>query len=107
MQFCDRVQLDSIVYNELADPAELLVVNCAPPFGGAGFRLTSAMQDSAQLAEQFASQKYSIINLRYDLTPVSSVSMIATETGLIPPTSVPVVIRELRYDVRPCRSIGA
>jgi len=37
-----------------------------------------------------------IISLRYDLTPISNISVVATETGLIPPTSIPVLIRELK-----------
>jgi translation initiation factor 2B subunit (eIF-2B alpha/beta/delta family) len=37
-----------------------------------------------------------IISLRYDLTPISNISVVATETGLIPPTSRPVLIRELK-----------
>jgi translation initiation factor eIF-2B subunit delta len=35
-----------------------------------------------------------LLNLVYDLTPVDFVSMVITEVGMIPPTSVPVVLRE-------------
>mmetsp|Transcript_8740 Transcript_8740/g.12127 ORF Transcript_8740/g.12127 Transcript_8740/m.12127 type:complete len:507 (+) Transcript_8740:26-1546(+) len=38
---------------------------------------------------------FDVINLRYDLTPIGNISAVATEAGLIPPTSIPVFIREL------------
>lgn len=41
---------------------------------------------------------FQVINLRYDLTSIRHISVIATESGLIPPTSIPVLIRELRLD---------
>lgn len=31
---------------------------------------------------------------RYDVTPMKCLTMIVTEAGAIPPTSVPVIIRE-------------
>jgi translation initiation factor eIF-2B subunit delta len=37
-----------------------------------------------------------LLHLRYDLMPQAHVTLVATEIGLIPPTSVPVVVRELR-----------
>jgi translation initiation factor eIF-2B subunit delta len=37
-----------------------------------------------------------LLNLRYDLTPMKYVSLVITESGLIPPTSVPVLIREYK-----------
>ena len=42
---------------------------------------------------------YEVVNLRYDLTPLSNISVIATETGLIPPTSVPILLREIQSDL--------
>lgn len=90
------MQLDSIVYNELADPGELFASDrYQVSSGGAGFKIASPLEENVEARQEAAAQKYSIVNLRYDLTPVSYVSMIATETGLIPPTSVPVIIREL------------
>jgi translation initiation factor 2B subunit (eIF-2B alpha/beta/delta family) len=41
---------------------------------------------------------FNVLNLRYDLTPISNISVVATETGLIPPTSIPVLIREIQSD---------
>ena len=31
---------------------------------------------------------------RYDITPIANVTVIATEVGLIPPTSIPILIKE-------------
>ena len=36
-----------------------------------------------------------LLNLVYDLTPTEYISAIITEVGMIPPTSVPVIIREM------------
>ncbi len=41
---------------------------------------------------------YDVLNIRYDLTSMHNISAIITEVGLIPPTSIPVLIRELRQD---------
>ncbi|KAJ0047601.1 hypothetical protein Pint_16396 [Pistacia integerrima] len=35
---------------------------------------------------------------RYDATPSDYVSMIVTDYGMIPPTSVPVIVREYRRE---------
>jgi translation initiation factor 2B subunit (eIF-2B alpha/beta/delta family) len=37
-----------------------------------------------------------LLNLGYDLMPQSLVTLVATEIGLIPPSSVPVIVREFR-----------
>ena len=37
-----------------------------------------------------------LLNLVYDLTPAELISAIVTEIGMLPPTSVPVIIRERR-----------
>lgn len=39
---------------------------------------------------------FDVLNLRYDLTPIHNISVVATETGLIPPTSIPVLFREMQ-----------
>jgi translation initiation factor eIF-2B subunit delta len=50
-----------------------------------------------------------LLNLVYDLTPMDFISMVVTEVGIIPPTSVPVIIREAQLraqeQVQPDRSI--
>ena len=38
----------------------------------------------------------SFLGLIYDLTPAEFVTALVTEVGIIPPTSVPVIIRETK-----------
>jgi len=56
---------------------------------------SSNSSSSNQLSQQLP---FNVLNLRYDLTPISNISVVATETGLIPPTSIPVLIREIQSD---------
>lgn len=37
-----------------------------------------------------------LLNLKYDVMPAEYVTMIVTELGMVPPTSVPVILREFR-----------
>ena len=39
-----------------------------------------------------------LLNLMYDAMPADFVTLIVTEFGAIPPTSVPVILREYRQD---------
>jgi len=39
-----------------------------------------------------------ILNLKYDITPSDYVSMLITDYGMLPPTSVPVIVREYRRE---------
>lgn len=99
-KFSDKVQLDSIVYNELGSQYELIkpthstqegrsfVPEISPKFKGTAGDISEADGPS-----------YQVINLRYDLTPMMSISVVATENGLIPPTSIPLLVDELRSEV--------
>lgn len=40
-----------------------------------------------------------LLNLVYDLTPSDLIVLVITELGYLPPSSVPVVIREYRKEV--------
>ncbi len=127
-KFVDKVQLDSIVYNELGSYTELIrpetaqekaahapAPNSADDDGAlssdnsqvfvpqeyGGYR--GGAEDCLRLCKDGGSSEgvpvpYQVINLRYDLTAIRHVSVIATESGLIPPTSVPVLIREMRLE---------
>ena len=77
IKFTDKVALDSIVTNEIAPPDELTLQ------GEPGSPL-SAWHDSPNLQ---------LLNLMYDVTPVQYISMVITEYGSLPPSSVPVVHR--------------
>lgn len=74
IKFTDKVALDSIVVNEVAPPDELVVPDTA---------LTN-WRDSSNLQ---------LLNLMYDVTPAEYISMVITEYGSLPPSSVPVVHR--------------
>ena len=74
-KFTERVLLDAICYNELGDPDDL--VGADGP--------VADWRDMPQLK---------LLNLMYDVTPTKFITMVVTEAGVIPPTSVPVIIRE-------------
>ncbi|KAJ5069532.1 translation initiation factor eif-2b [Anaeramoeba ignava] len=44
-------------------------------------------------------QNLQIFSLLYDVTPIDYVSIVVTEFGLLPPTSVPVIIREFKKEL--------
>jgi len=102
-KFVSRVQLDAICANELGDPDELLLAAGAmragggESGGGSGSEVSgggsggvlSGWRDVAGLK---------LLNLVYDLTPVEFVTMVITEVGNVPPTSVPVIVREYDKD---------
>ena len=77
-KFVDRAQLDSICFNELGNPDALVP-------GGA---------DPNLLQDWRSMDHLKLLNLQYDLTPAEFLSVIITEFGLIPPTSIPLVLRE-------------
>ncbi len=125
-KFVDKVQLDSIVYNELGNHSELIRpetpqeiqnrieenpisttdATAGQPkyvpqeYGGyrGGAEPYTLTSNPAAASLDCAILPYQVINLRYDLTSIRHISVIATESGLIPPTSIPVLIRELRLD---------
>ncbi|RDL39427.1 uncharacterized protein BP5553_03767 [Venustampulla echinocandica] len=74
IKFTERVALDSIVHNEIA-PADELVIPGGP------------------LEKWGDVKKLQLCNLMYDVTPAEYIQMIVTESGNVPPTSVPVLHR--------------
>ncbi|CAL1370019.1 unnamed protein product [Linum trigynum] len=83
-KFHERVQLDSICSNELGDPDAIGKV--------------PGRMDVNYLNDVSNSGNLQLLNLMYDATPADYVSMIVTDYGMIPPTSVPVIVREYRRD---------
>ncbi|XP_078177896.1 nagB/RpiA/CoA transferase-like superfamily protein [Carex rostrata] len=79
-KFHDRVQLDSICSNELGDPDAISKV-----YG---------RKDLDYLDSWAQNENLQLLNLKYDATPSDYVSVLVTEQGMLPPTSVPVIIRE-------------
>jgi translation initiation factor eIF-2B subunit delta len=74
IKFTERVALDSIVHNEIA-PADELVIPGGP------------------LEKWGEMNKLQLCNPMYDVTPAEYIHMIVTESGNVPPTSVPVLHR--------------
>uniref|UniRef100_A0A0C9QUY3 Translation initiation factor eIF2B subunit delta n=1 Tax=Fopius arisanus TaxID=64838 RepID=A0A0C9QUY3_9HYME len=71
---CERVQTDSIVNNEIGDPNELAI-------------------GSTALANWKAHPNLNLLNLTYDVTPPELITAVVTELGILPCTSVPVILR--------------
>lgn len=83
-KFHERVLLDSICSNELGDPDVISQDN--------------GRKDLDHLKNWSDHENLQLLNLVYDATPSDYVSMIVTEHGMIPPTSVPVIFREYGSD---------
>ena len=77
-KFSERVRLDSICDNELADPKQFLN-NSGNEFLSDNWEKNECLQ---------------FLNLIYDLTPIDFITLVITEVGMIPPSSAPVIIRE-------------
>ncbi len=41
---------------------------------------------------------FHVVHLEHDLVPDRLISLLVTEIGLMPPTTVPVILREFKYD---------
>ncbi|KAK9240724.1 initiation factor 2 subunit family-domain-containing protein [Lipomyces kononenkoae] len=82
IKFSNRVQLDSVTFNELGSPDDLtnISIDSAPKPGP-----LKNWRDLPNLK---------LLNILYDLTPPEYIKKIVTEVGSLPPSSVPVIIRE-------------
>ncbi|XP_047430515.1 translation initiation factor eIF-2B subunit delta isoform X2 [Mugil cephalus] len=81
-KFCERVQTDSFVSNELDDPDDLIVTR----------KGVTQLEDWQQVPS------LGLLNLVYDVTPPDFVDLVITDLGMIPCTSVPVVLRVKNVD---------
>ncbi|CAG7957087.1 unnamed protein product [Penicillium nalgiovense] len=115
IKFTDRVALDSIVVNEIADANELLPKDppvsllvptpdaYAPPTpeNKKGGNRTPAPEppviphktSSSPLADWHNTPNLQLLNIMYDVTPAEYVDMVITEMGSLPPSAVPIVHR--------------
>lgn len=95
-KFSDKVQLDSFVNNELGDADDLVNLDKYPSLE----RTTLCLdQDEDKPTEDLMGdwrrkQNLRLLNLMFDVTPSEFITMVITEIGMIPCSSVPVVIRE-------------
>ena len=101
-KFHEKVQLDSVTYNELGDPALLTKTDDYYGAGASnGITCTTITDTSTSITSNSTSTSnpnLSVLNLEYDTTPAEFVTVVVTEVGVLPPTSVPVVLREYRTD---------
>jgi len=79
-KFTERSQLESISSNELGDPNDLRVKD------------SDTVKDLLKDWKEIPSLR--LLNLVYDLTPSEFITMVITEVGMVPPSSVPVILRE-------------
>ncbi|AGO10221.1 AaceriAEL322Wp [[Ashbya] aceris (nom. inval.)] len=133
LKFSQRVQLDSVTFNELADPNILVDINTDNPVkrrSNKGFLLQRFVKESQSLMKQKDEQdtkqnkngkaklltddnkkqdtdrailadwqdlpSLNIYNIMYDLTPPEYIKKVVTEFGALPPSSVPVILREYK-----------
>lgn len=139
LKFSQRVQLDSVTFNELADPNDLVPIDHENPVerrGNQGALLKQFIKERKEMKKkselenkpkgktasnnkQAAStsepdeqnkdiqssnildnwqdlQSLNIVNILYDLTPPEYIKKVITEFGALPPSSVPVILREYK-----------
>ena len=85
-KFSERVHLDSVVFNELGDPEELIL----------GDSQDGEIASKDPLCDWRDVPSLKLLNLSYDVTHSEFVDVIVTELGNLPPSSVPVILRERR-----------
>lgn len=84
LKFSEHLQMDSIVYNEIGDPDTLITS-----------ALRNATNPNGRAIENWRSlSNLKLLNVLYDVTPPEFISLVISEVGLIPVTSIPVVLRE-------------
>jgi len=84
-KFTDKAWFNSLTSNEEGNPDDLMT----PEDEGL----------PSDLGDWRNQDHLSLLNMQYDLTPPEYVTMLITEVGMIPPTSVPVIIREYHLKV--------
>ena len=99
----NRVQLESITGNEMGNPDDVVSDGCAMDGAGGssegggddGSSSGGAQQTKSIISDWRNVPNLKIMNLLYDLTPSEFVSGIVTEMGILPATSVAVLLREM------------
>ncbi|CAI4038778.1 hypothetical protein SMKI_06G1260 [Saccharomyces mikatae IFO 1815] len=139
LKFSQRVQLDSVTFNELADPNDLVNIDYENPIERRGnkgallnqfikerkFEKKKLEMENKPKGNKIGGKKGSegenkdannegdsnnknilddwqelpslnIVNILYDLTPPEYIKKVITEFGALPPSSVPVILREYK-----------
>lgn len=108
MKFSERVQLDSFVFNEISDPDDLVQLRRGSDGVAASTNtrnvavvpkpdkpLSAAnVLRSSPIADWRSIPSLNLLNILYDVTPPEFITVVICEVGLIPVTSIPVVLRE-------------
>ena len=93
-KICNRVQLESITGNELGDANEIACTDCERV--GPSNRWSGENERTKEMLDDWINQpNLKLLNLSYDLTPSDFVTGVVTEVGILPPTSVAVLLREM------------
>lgn len=81
------MQTDALVNNELGNPEDFLL--------NSSIDLTKPNTNEATESNETAtpSQSVTLLNLIYDVTPPDLITCVVTDMGMLPCTSVPVVLR--------------
>eukprot|EP01133_Synstelium_polycarpum_P004225 gene4225-4927_t len=87
-KFTEKAQLDSICSNDIGNPMDL--VSNLNERDSNSDSILKGWKDIDQLK---------LLNLMYDLTPIEMIALVITEFGMVPPTSIPVILREYRKEV--------
>jgi translation initiation factor eIF-2B subunit delta len=88
-KFCEKVQTDALVNNELGNPLDLLLTSASKSLNND----ESPLSDWPHGNKENNYENLTILNLRYDVTPPDLISCVVTDMGMLPCTSVPVVLR--------------
>lgn len=119
IKFTDRVQLDSVTTNELADPEDLVInIHSKQPPHKNSLALEQFLllkEEEVKNAKKGDQKKevkvedpnsplrdwkqipsVTVLNIMYDLTPPLYINKVVTELGSLPPSSVPVILREYK-----------
>mmetsp|Transcript_38885 Transcript_38885/g.68351 ORF Transcript_38885/g.68351 Transcript_38885/m.68351 type:complete len:506 (+) Transcript_38885:95-1612(+) len=102
-KICNRVQLESITGNELGDAEEVACTDCARVGPSNRWNVMESRGSGEKnegrevdvLADWKDQPNLKLLNLMYDLTPSDFVTGIVTEVGILPPSSVAVLLREM------------
>ena len=106
-KFCDKVQTDAVVNNELGNPLDLLNSKSSTNYFSTCINDPFAESSNAPNTESTSTtttastpiNNVTLLNLTYDVTPPDLITMVVTDMGFLPCTSVPVVLRLKNRDL--------
>lgn len=95
-KFCERVQTDSIVHNEIGNLRCLMLMDkkLSSSFLGDPEKVIKINSYNESPLKNWKINRYvTPLNLMYDVTPPDLVTAVVTELAILPCTSVPVILR--------------